>query len=270
MRARVLVDNTPAGELQGEWGLSIYIEQGDKKILLDTGASGLFLENAKEFGIDLSEVDLAVLSHAHSDHANGMPAFFAINKKAKFYLQAKAGENCYSKGRFLYKYEGLPKGMLKQYRDRIAFVSDNYKLCEGVWLIPHKTAGLETIGKREKLYVRRGLRWFPDDFAHEQSLVLETEQGLAIFNSCSHGGAYTIIEEVRAAFPGKPVCAMVGGFHLYTRSEAEVRQFAGRLKEMQVGYICTGHCTGDKAYDILREELGESLHHLHVGLTIEI
>ena len=182
MRARVLVDNTPAGEIQGEWGLCVYIEQGDKKILLDTGASGLFLENAKEFGIDLSEVDLAVLSHAHADHANGMPAFFAINKKAKFYLQAKAGENCYSKGRFLYKYEGLPKGMLKQYRDRIAFVSDNYKLCEGVWLIPHKTAGLETIGKREKLYVRRGLRWFPDDFAHEQSLVLETEQGLAIFN----------------------------------------------------------------------------------------
>ncbi len=46
MRATVLVDNLEHNGLKGEWGLSIYIEYRDKKILLDTGASGLFAENA--------------------------------------------------------------------------------------------------------------------------------------------------------------------------------------------------------------------------------
>ena len=43
MKATVLVDNISCNELAGEWGLSIYIEYRDKKILLDTGTSELFL-----------------------------------------------------------------------------------------------------------------------------------------------------------------------------------------------------------------------------------
>ena len=38
MKAIVLSDNITANGLSGEWGLSIYIEYGEKKILLDTGA----------------------------------------------------------------------------------------------------------------------------------------------------------------------------------------------------------------------------------------
>ena len=79
MKATVLVDNISCNELAGEWGLSIYIEYGDKKILLDTGASELFLENAEKMGVSIKEVDYAVLSHAHYDHSNGMKAFFENN-----------------------------------------------------------------------------------------------------------------------------------------------------------------------------------------------
>lgn len=76
MRATVIVDNIKNNEISGEWGLCIYIEYGDKKILLDTGASTLFSENAGKLGIPLKDVDVAVLSHAHYDHANGMEVFF--------------------------------------------------------------------------------------------------------------------------------------------------------------------------------------------------
>ena len=61
MKATVLSDNIPFDNLGSEWGLSIYITYKDKKILLDCGASGLFLENAKKLGIDLSQVDYACL-----------------------------------------------------------------------------------------------------------------------------------------------------------------------------------------------------------------
>ena len=47
MKVVVLIDNNPGtrAELQTEHGLSIYMESGGRKILLDTGASGKFAEN---------------------------------------------------------------------------------------------------------------------------------------------------------------------------------------------------------------------------------
>ena len=51
MKARVLVDNIPDKNVAGEWGLCIYIEYNDKKILLDSGGSDLFLSNAEAYGV---------------------------------------------------------------------------------------------------------------------------------------------------------------------------------------------------------------------------
>lgn len=148
MRATVLTDNIADGELQGEWGLSIYIEYQNRNILLDTGASDLFLKNAEKLGRKIEDVDYAVLSHAHYDHADGMDAFFCNNKKAKFYLREGSAENCYGKKWIFHRYIGLPKGILETYRERIVYAGGDYTLCPGVSLIPHKTPGLSRIGKR--------------------------------------------------------------------------------------------------------------------------
>ena len=79
----VLIDNVATEPLVGEWGLSILITADDRSILLDTGASHLFAQNAERLGIDLNSVDTGVLSHAHYDHANGFPAFFEHNEKTR-------------------------------------------------------------------------------------------------------------------------------------------------------------------------------------------
>lgn len=269
MKATVLVDNIADNGLCGEWGLCIYIEYNGQKILLDTGASDLFLKNAEKIGFSIKDVDYAVVSHAHYDHSKGMKAFFKVNGKANFYLQKGADENCYFKKWIFHKYIGLPKNILTDYRDRIVFVSEDFALCPGVYLISHKTQGLENIGKRENMYRKTPDGWIPDDFSHEQSLVFETEKGLVIFNSCSHGGAANIINEVSATFPDKKVYGLIGGFHLYNKSEKEVRALAMKIKETDIEYICTGHCTKGKAYEILKDELGNKLHQLHVNCVME-
>ena len=87
MKVTIVVDNIEHAGIPGEWGFCAYIEQNGKKLLLDTGASNLFAENAEKLNIDLKDIDFAVLSHAHYDHANGMEKFFEINRKAPFYLQ---------------------------------------------------------------------------------------------------------------------------------------------------------------------------------------
>ena len=269
MRATVVVDNIGNDTLKGEWGLCIYIEYKDKKILLDAGASRLFCENAEKMNIPLEKLDYAVLSHAHYDHANGMKEFFQINDYAKFYLRDRCRENCYKKKWILKRYIGLPKGILEEYKDRIVLTSGDYTITEGVSLIPHKTQGLEFVGKNENMYLKEGCRWRPDDFSHEQSLVFDTPNGLVIFNSCSHGGADNIINEVASTFPDKKILALIGGFHLYNKSEEVVRDFANRLKATGVEHVYTGHCTGKGAYKILKDELGDVVQQLKVGLVME-
>ena len=75
-----LVENCVYGrKLQAEHGLSLYIETAEHKLLFDTGASDLFIRNARLLHIDLREVDYLVLSHGHSDHTGGLRHFLELN-----------------------------------------------------------------------------------------------------------------------------------------------------------------------------------------------
>lgn len=264
----VVVDNIAANGLGGEWGLAILINFRGKHILVDAGASDLFLTNMAKLGLEVSDVDCAVLSHAHYDHANGMPGFFRANRKAKFYLQQGAQEDCYAKWLFFRRYIGMPRQVLTDFDSRIVRVSGKYALLPGAWLLGHSTPGLAAVGTREHMWRRTPGGWRPDDFAHEQSLVLETDKGLVIVNSCSHGGAVNIVNEVKAAFPGQPVYGIIGGFHLYNKKSAEVRAVAEALRDTGVQYVCTGHCTRERAYSVMETVLGDRLHQLKCGLEM--
>lgn len=267
--ATVIVDNIACGELGGEWGLSILVEHNDEKIIADVGSSELFAENLKKLKIDIADIDYATLSHAHFDHSNGMPRFFKDNTKAKFYVRETTGENCYFKKYFFHKYIGIPKHIMTDYKDRIEVVSGDYELTKGVYLIPHKTPGLEAIGKQEMMYQKVGRKWMPDNFYHEQSLVIDTDKGLVIINCCSHGGAANIINEVAKTFPDKHVYALIGGFHLFRRSEEEIREVSKKILDTGIDCIVTGHCTKQRAYGIMKEELGDRLSQLQSGLVLE-
>ena len=269
MKATVLVDNISNENIAGEWGLCIYIEYGEENILLDTGASGLFLRNAEKLGINIQNTDYAILSHAHYDHADGMENFFKTNDTAKFYLRYGCEENCYMKKWFIHKYIGIPKNILNEYKERIVYTKGDYTLFPGASLIPHKTEGLSEIGKKNMMYIRNEGGWKPDGFSHEQSLVFETSSGLIVFNSCCHGGADNIIKEVAATYPDKRIKALVGGFHIYNKSKAEIRELARRIKMTGIEAVYTGHCTGKRSFNILKDELGEMVHQLSVGLVME-
>ena len=286
MIATVLVDNNSGRsgscELQGEWGLAIHIEYMGRNILLDTGASGLFAVNADKLGIDISAVDLAVLSHAHWDHADGMDVFFSQNKIAPFYISKNAGENCWTiqeddktpNGAGL-KYDGIKQGWLERYTDRIKYVGD-CELFEGCHIVGHSTPGLEERGRKVGQYIMKDDgSLVPDNFAHEQSLVLETDRGLVIFNSCSHGGVDNIIREVEKALHGHTAYAMIGGFHLFLDTEEEVRELAHRIAQVGIKRIITGHCTGEEQYIWLKDELEKCdkdiiVEHMESGLRIEV
>ena len=282
MKVRVLIDNIEGfsaderpRKLFGEWGLSVYTEYNDRKVLLDTGASHLFAKNAAVMGIDLSQVDIGVLSHAHYDHANGLAKFFKANEKAPFFLRKGTAENCYHTHKVLgliafHEYIGIHKGWLKRFADRIRFVEGDAEIAPGITLVPHKTAGLESIGERAHLSVKENGNFRYDSFEHEQSLVFDTPRGLFVMNSCSHGGADNIVKEIAATFPDKKIFAILGGFHLFRYKDSDIRAFAERLRELDVQKIYTGHCTGDRAFKILHEILGDRAEQMFTGMSIEV
>ncbi len=277
MRITALIENRAQGTLLSEHGLAVHIEYNGKQYLLDTGASEQFLQNAERLGIDLAQVDAAFLSHNHNDHSGGFAGFFAKNGKAKVYLQSKAKERCCTDTEYEGEYIGIPEGVLDTFCDRFVFVDGDKRVFDGVWLVSHKTEGLAERGKRAHLFRETEKGIVPDDFAHEQSLVFEAETGLVILNSCCHAGVDTVIREVKDAFPGREVLAVIGGFHLMgidgpdsmADEPEELRLLAQRLISLGVKELYTGHCTGGPAYEVLKRELGEKLHYFSTGTTVE-
>lgn len=261
----VLIDNVAVEPLAGEWGLSILITADGRKILLDTGASDLFARNAECLGIDLDSIDTGVLSHAHYDHADGMDTFFSMNRKAPFLVREGSCENCFSIKEGALRYIGIKPGVLKQHEARIQYVSGTHKIADGLWLVPHRKADYTAIALRNDLYTICGQERRPDNFAHEQSLVVETEKGLVVFNSCSHAGMTNILADISEMLGRDDIYAYVGGLHLYKMTDEELELLCDEIQRLGIGHIFTGHCTGDHAFYYLRERIGPGIEQFSSG-----
>ena len=271
MKITVLIENTALESLKCEHGLSLLIEFQGERILLDAGTTDLFLENAERMNISLEGIQICVLSHGHYDHSGGFGTYLDQNQEAVLYLMEHADEEYYSCKGELHEI-GIPRSVIEKHEKRMKFISTITKLGEQIYLVPHSTKGLEAIGARAGLYRKDGEELVPDDFRHEMSLVFDTAAGLVIFNSCSHGGVKHIVGEVQEVFPDKEVYAFVGGLHMKGDifTEEEIRDCAEYLKEAGVQYLYTGHCTGEKAFVILKDQAGELVQELKAGKIIDI
>ena len=250
MKVTVLMENSAQPGLIPEHGLSFYIEYRGGRYLLDAGECGAVLVNAARLGVDLTQVDKAALSHGHYDHADGFNAFFSVNSAAPVYARPRITDpEIWAEKEYI----GVNMGMFCRHEKRFDLAEGPRDLAEGLHLIP-------------------------DRVKHEQSLVAETSGGLVVFNSCCHAGVVKILTQLKEQFPQTPIRAVLGGFHLMGKggvttlgpAPEKVRAMAAALRdELDVQEIYTGHCTGGPAYDLLREELGDRLHHLTAGTVYE-
>lgn len=282
MKITVLIENTLTEKttnttLKCEHGLSMLIEDKGKQYLLDAGSSGAFFENAALLGISAEKIETAILSHAHYDHADGFTEFFKHNQVATVYAMEQGTRSYYSASGGTMHDIGIREDLLAKYKERFHFIKEQTEIAPGVFLIPHSTAGLSEIGKRMELYRKEKDSYLPDDFSHELSLVLDTEKGLVIFNSCSHGGIINIMEEVKKAFPGKRIYAFLGGLHMKGRKDGEevctfrpkeVKEVTDKLAEHGLQKLYTGHCTGTVGAALLKKYMGNRMELLTTGKTI--
>ncbi len=274
MIIKTLLENTSASEALGsEHGLSLYIETKHHKLLFDTGASALFAENAIKMQVDLSKVDLAVISHGHYDHGGGLKAFLDLNSHAKIYLNKKAFGDYYSnRPNGEKKYIGMDKTLLPN--DRFVFVEgqlvidDELELFSGI-----KGTRLNPSGNRD-LFMKDGEAFILDDFSHEQNLIIKENGNTVLVAGCAHNGIVNILEHFHAGQNRKP-SHVVGGFHLYNRSADQyenpsvIAEIGSSLMSTGAMFY-TGHCTGIKAYEQLKSIMGDHVNYLSTGSQLII
>jgi 7,8-dihydropterin-6-yl-methyl-4-(beta-D-ribofuranosyl)aminobenzene 5'-phosphate synthase len=269
MRITTLVENHSGDGLQGEHGVSFYIEHAGHVCLSDVGKTGLFVENARKLGVDLAKVEALVISHHHYDHGGGLKQFFAENDKGTVYLRRAPEMELIVEDPELPRYVGLDKAVLAEFADRIRYIDGHLAPVPGLHLLTKIPNVYPKPSGDLRLKMRRDGEVSPDTFEHELVTVFEGEQELVVLTGCAHNGVLNMIEAARLALPGKPIRAVIGGFHLNAETQPTVFGVGKTLLEMDIPEVYTGHCTGEMQTDILAEVLGERLHRLHSGLVLE-
>lgn len=273
MRITTLVENHSSPimpKLKEEHGLSFFIENQGHIIMSDVGQSGKFADNARQLGVDLARVEAVVISHHHYDHGGGLGRFFQENDHAPVYLrrstdEAHVAEDSSEKIRTI----GLDDALLQRYSKRIVMVEETAEILPGLHVIIKISDLYPKPHGDLRLKARIQGKLTTDTFNHELVTVLENEQGLVILTGCAHNGVLNMISATREVFPTKPILAVIGGFHLHSEEESEVRMIGETLANWDIPKVIAGHCTGEEAADTLEEVLGGRLQRLHTGLVME-
>lgn len=257
MKITVLTENTSACGLPCEHGLSLYIETSDHMILFDAGQSGLFAENAEALGVDLSAVDLAVLSHGHYDHSGGIKRFLAQNDKAPVYMSRYAFEpHRNASGKDI----GVDP-LLKE-NDRLIFTDGDDTIDENLSLhSAEEVPCLIDFGSAGLSVLRNG-KSAPDDFRHEQYLIIKENGNTILFSGCAHKGIVNIVDHFKPDI-------LFGGFHFMKMPlDDTLRGYAERLDQYDTMYY-TCHCTGEAQYRFIQPYI-QKLHYISVGDVVKV
>jgi 7,8-dihydropterin-6-yl-methyl-4-(beta-D-ribofuranosyl)aminobenzene 5'-phosphate synthase len=266
-------------DLKPEHGVSLHVEVNGTSILFDMGASAAFAQNAENLGVDVSQVEVAVISHHHFDHGGGLARFFELNQKAKVFLREGPQVNRYFRLlRVINRPIGLDLGLLERSRDRIEYIAEAREVSPGVHLLTAIGSGHPRPRGNRRLFADSGGSLVPDPFDHELLMVVLEDDGMAVFTGCSHHGVLNLIDAAKEQFPGVPLKAVVGGFHLIglpffnsmAASRGEVREIGREVMARVEGTVFSGHCTGEKAYSVLAEVMGDRLKPVHTGTVVEV
>ncbi|QUM89262.1 MBL fold metallo-hydrolase [Moritella sp. 36] len=276
-----LIDNTRLDDrtdLTVERGLSFHIKTMGQEILFDAGSSKAFCDNAILLGIKMEDVDTAIISHRHHDHCNGVTHFLDRNSQAQVYFR-ECTETDYSFKAFGFKSNvGIDKALLNKASGRFSFINKTTEIRPNIFIITSLSRKYEQPKGNKYLFTDSCDGCKPDTFDHELLLVIKEDDGLIIFTGCAHSGVLNMIETAIELFPNTRVKAVVGGFHLVGLplfnsiggTKKDIEAIGETMLTYPIDKLYTGHCTGMKAYEILKGVLGDALEYFPTGRRVII
>jgi 7,8-dihydropterin-6-yl-methyl-4-(beta-D-ribofuranosyl)aminobenzene 5'-phosphate synthase len=250
----------------GEWGFAALVEADGHRVLVDTGARPqTVLQNARELGVDLASVKEVVLTHNHDDHTGGLVTLRRELMKSNpvalsethvatgiFYSRPTAGGASSGEDNSMIATKGEYVALGGKFIEH----SEAAEIFPGAWLtgpvmrvFPERNWSV-----KGKVLTPAGL--VEDTIPEDQSLVVNTAQGLVVITGCGHAGIVNILTFARKEYPSTPVYAVIGGLHLFAASDAQVDWTAEKLKEFGMAYLVGAHCTGIESVYRIRARAG--------------
>lgn len=233
-----ILDKTKSSDkLISGLGYTCIIETNNKTILLDTGDYGdsdpgnIVVSNMKKLGFKPKDIDIVFISHWHK--GKGLEYIYSLNPNLIIYAPL---EDYQTKD---YKYKNI-----------------NYNIVDDNWLeiIPN-------------IYSSRSMN-HKYDSRYEQSLIINTEEGLIVNVSCAHPGILELLERVRDKFPQQNILLLMGGFHLSDLDTNKLNQILARIIELEVEMISPTHCSGTAFQELAKEKYTTNYIENFAGLTI--
>jgi len=279
MKLTVLVENTTLTDRNfiSEPGLSLYLEADGKRVLFDTGLSGVFIRNADTMQISLTDLDVVVLSHCHYDHTWGLADFIRDMSLKRMAGIAVATPDLVAH----------PLVFASRFRDRYpeagSLISEerasrHFRLRlsrDPVWL----TENLVFLGEisRDHAFERadpedRRIRMAdgrcePDSLPDDSALAWRGPEGLVIITGCSHAGICNIIDQAVRVTGENRILDIVGGLHLLRPSPERLRETVAFLCRNPPRALHACHCTSLAAKIALAQKL--PLQETGAGLVLE-
>jgi 7,8-dihydropterin-6-yl-methyl-4-(beta-D-ribofuranosyl)aminobenzene 5'-phosphate synthase len=223
-------NNDYDARLRSAWGFSALVAYRDHTLLFDTGGDGpTLMENMRILGIDPTQIESVVLSHAHGDHTGGLSALMEYGARPIVYL---------------------PPSFSTTFKNQVVLITEMIEVTPGLSI----AQGMFTTGEMGQSIP-------------EQALIIQTDQGLVVITGCAHPGIVEIVEQARVMF-AEPVRLVLGGFHLGSKSKAEIGAILRDFRRLGVEQVAPCHCTGERAIAMFATEYGEDFIQAGVGRVL--
>ena len=271
-----LIDwHTSQDTLRTELGVSYLIRTDENVILFDLGLNprqedpSPLLQNMKQLGIEICDIDTIVISHNHGDHTGGIN----WSKKKTFSLSGTQ----------------LDLSHVAVYTP-----------------VPMKYPGIKPIHTKDPKIIGKGVAttgsianamfFVESGLVHEQALAVNVEnKGIVLIVGCGHQGLPRLLDRATALF-AEPIYGIIGGLHYpveggpieiagmspYSHfgtgkvpwesiTKKELQANIALLKRQQLKIVALSpHDSSPLSIRMFRESFGTAYRHLRVGEEIRV